>query len=111
MTRSVGTVSMGIRAPIIREGDDIAAIIIDSVLKAAKNEGFNLRNGDIIGATEAIVARAQGNYASIDHIAADIKSKFTSQETIGLVFPILSRNRFSACLRGIARGASKIVIM
>lgn len=110
MTRSVGTVSRGVRAPIIRQGDDIAAIIVDSVLKASQNEGFDLRDRDIIGATEAIVARAQGNYASVDQIAADIKTKY-GDDTIGLVFPILSRNRFSVCLKGIARGAKKLVIM
>jgi len=101
---------MGVRAPIIREGDDIAAIIVDCVSKAVENEGVVLRDGDIIGATEAIVARAQGNYANVDQIAADIRRKYP-EGTVGLVFPIMSRNRFSVCLKGIARGAKKIVIM
>ncbi|HRT82672.1 MAG TPA: coenzyme F420-0:L-glutamate ligase, partial [Oscillospiraceae bacterium] len=96
MTRSLGTVSMGVRAPIIREGDDIAAIIVDCVSKAVENEGVVLRDGDIIGATEAIVARAQGNYANVDQIAADIRRKYP-EGTVGLVFPIMSRNRFSVC--------------
>ena len=108
--RSVGTVSRGIRCPIIREGDDLSKIVTDSVLEAAANEGFELRDKDVISITESIVARAQGNYASVDDIAADIRAKFGG-ETVGVIFPILSRNRFAICLRGIAKGAKKIVLM
>ena len=108
--RRVGTVSRGIRCPIIRKGDDLAAIVADSVLEAAKYEGFELRDRDVISLTESIVARAQGNYASVDAIAADVKAKLGG-ETIGVIFPILSRNRFAICLRGIAKGAKKIVLM
>lgn len=108
-TRRVGTVSRGIRCPIIREGDDLAAIVADSVLQAAESEGFALRDRDVISVTESIVARAQGNYASVDDIAADVKKKLGG-ETVGVIFPILSRNRFAICLRGIARGARKIVL-
>ena len=108
--RRVGTVSRGIRCPIIREGDDLAAIVADSVLKAAESEGFALRDRDVISVTESIVARAQGNYASVDDIAADVRAKLGG-ETVGVIFPILSRNRFAICLRGIARGAKKIVLM
>ena len=110
MERLVGTVSMGIRAPIIREGDDITEFVVDSVLSASKSEGFALRDRDVVAITEAVIARAQGNYASIDQIASDVKSKFDTG-TIGVVFPILSRNRFSICLKGIARGTKKIVLM
>ncbi len=110
MERLVGTVSRGVRAPIIRQGDDIAAIVVDSVLAAAKSEGFELRNRDIVAVTEAVVARAMGNYASVDHIAKDIKGKF-GDKTVGVIFPILSRNRFAVCLKGIAMGAKKIVLM
>ena len=110
MERKVGTVSRGLRCPIIREGDDLATIVVDSVLDAATSEGFALRNQDIIAVTESIVARAQGNYASIDAIAKDVKEKLGG-ETIGIIFPILSRNRFSICLKGIARGAKKIILM
>ncbi len=110
MERKVGTVSRGIRCPIIREGDDLAAIVTDSVLEAAEAEGFSLRDRDVISLTESIVARAQGNYASVDAIAADIRAKLGG-ETVGVIFPILSRNRFAICLRGIARGAKKIVLM
>ena len=110
MERKVGTVSRGIRCPIIREGDNLADIIVESVLDAAKSEGFALRDRDVIAATESIVARAQGNYASIDAIAKDVKEKFGGG-TVGVIFPILSRNRFSICLKGIARGAKKIVLM
>jgi len=110
MNRLTGTVSRGIRAPIIRKGDDIAEIVVKCVLDAAKQDNFRIRDRDIIGITEAVVARAQGNYATVDHIAADIKSKYGSN-TIGLIFPILSRNRFSICLKGIAKGAKKIVLM
>lgn len=108
-TRRVGTVSRGIRCPIIREGDDLAAIVADSVLQAAESEGFALRDRDVISVTESIVARAQGNYASVDDIAADVKEKLGG-ETVGVIFPILSRNRFAICLRGIAKGAKKIVL-
>ncbi len=108
--RRVGTVSRGIRCPIIREGDDLAAIVTDSVIEAAECEGFELRDRDVISLTESIVARAQGNYASVDDIAADVKAK-TGGETVGVIFPILSRNRFAICLRGIAKGAKKIILM
>ena len=109
-TRLVGTVSRGIRCPIIREGDNLAAIVADSVLAAAKSEGFSLRDRDVISITESIVARSQGNYAHIDDIAADVKAKFGGG-TVGVIFPILSRNRFAICLKGIAKGAKKIVLM
>jgi len=110
MSRMVGTVSRGIRAPIIREGDDLKKIVIESVLEAAREDGFEIRNRDIIAMTEAIVARAQGNYATVDDIAADVESKF-GKETVGVIFPILSRNRFAICLRGIAKGVKKVVLM
>ena len=110
MSRLVGTVSRGVRAPIIRSGDNLAEIVTNSVLDAAKSEGYGIRNRDIIAMTEAIVARAQGNYATVDDIATDIKAKFGG-ETVGVIFPILSRNRFAICLKGIARGAKKVVIM
>lgn len=108
--RRVGTVSRGIRCPIIREGDDLASIVVDSVIEASEIEGFQLHDKDVISITESIVARAQGNYATVDDIAKDIKEKFNDQ-TIGVIFPILSRNRFAICLKGIARGAKKIVLM
>ena len=108
--RRVGTVSRGIRCPIIRQGDDLAKIVTDSVFEAAECEGFELRDRDVISITESIVARAQGNYASVDDIAADVKAKLGG-ETVGVIFPILSRNRFAICLRGIAKGAKKIVLM
>ena len=108
--RRVGTVSRGIRCPIIREGDDLAAIVADSVLEAAEAEGFALRDRDVISVTESIVARAQGNYASVDAIAADVRQKLGG-ETVGVIFPILSRNRFAICLRGIAKGCKKVVLM
>ncbi len=108
--RNVGTISRGIRCPIIREGDDIGKIVVDSVLKAAETDGFALRERDIVCVTESVVARAQGNYASVDAIAADVKAKLGG-ETVGVIFPILSRNRFAICLRGIAKGAKKIVLM
>ncbi len=110
--RLVGTISRGVRAPIIREGDDLAKIVVDSVMAASKDPhyGFEIQDHDIIAVTEAVVARAQGNYASIDNIAADVKKKY-GDSTIGVVFPILSRNRFSICLKGIARGAKKIVLL
>ena len=108
--RKVGTVSRGIRCPIIREGDNLAEIVTNSVLEAAESEGFSLRDRDVISMTESIVARAQGNYASVNDIAADVKAKFGGG-TVGVIFPILSRNRFAICLKGIAMGASKIVLM
>lgn len=110
MERLVGTVSRGVRAPIIREGDDLAKIVVDSVLAARESEGFSFHDRDVVAVTEAVVARAQGNYAHINDIAADVKAKLGG-ETIGVIFPILSRNRFSVCLKGIARGAKKIVLM
>ena len=110
MERKIGTVTRGIRCPIIREGDQLADIIVDSVLEAAQSEGFEIRDRDVIAATESIVARAQGNYASVDDIAEDVKNKLGG-ETIGVILPILSRNRFSICLKGMARGAKKIVLM
>ena len=108
--RRVGTVSRGIRCPIIREGDDLAAIVANSVLEAAAMEGFSLHDRDVIAVTESVVARSQGNYATIDDISADVRRKLGSQ-TIGVIFPILSRNRFAICLRGIARAVKKIVLM
>ncbi|MBR3293586.1 MAG: coenzyme F420-0:L-glutamate ligase [Oscillospiraceae bacterium] len=110
MSRMVGTVSRGVRAPIIREGDDLRKIVVDCVLQASAQDGFAVRNRDIVAMTEAIVARAQGNYAGVDDIAADVKEKLGG-ETVGVIFPILSRNRFAICLRGIAKGAKKIVLM
>ncbi len=110
MSRMVGTVSRGVRAPIIRQGDNIVDIVSTSVLEAAKCEGYEIRNRDVIAMTEAVVARAQGNYASVEDIATDIRAKFGG-ETVGVIFPILSRNRFAICLRGIAKGAKKIVLM
>ena len=108
--RRVGTVSRGIRCPIIREGDDLAKIVTESVLLAAESEGFSLRDKDVISITESIVARSQGNYASVDAIAKDVRNKLGGG-TVGVIFPILSRNRFAICLRGIAKGAKKIVLM
>ncbi len=110
MERVVGTVVRGLRGPIINKGDDLEQIVVDTVLNAAKVEGFEINDRDIISVTESIVARAQGNYASIDDIATDIAAKF-GDDTIGVIFPILSRNRFSTCLHGIAKGAKKIVLM
>ena len=110
MSRMVGTVSRGIRTPIIRSGDDLVEIVTDSLLEAAAEDGFSLRDRDIVAMTEAIVARAQGNYATVDQIAADVRAKLDG-ETVGVIFPILSRNRFAICLRGIAKGAKKIVLM
>ncbi|MBR5428267.1 MAG: coenzyme F420-0:L-glutamate ligase, partial [Clostridia bacterium] len=108
--RLIGTVSRGVRAPIIRQGDDIAQIVVDSVLAAAESENLEIRDKDVVAVTEAVVARAQGNYATVDQIAADIRAKFPGG-TFGVIFPILSRNRFAICLRGIARGAKKIYLM
>ena len=110
MSRLFGTVSRGVRAPIIKQGDDIVKVVTDSVLEASQVEGVKFHDKDVVAMTEAIVARAQGNYASIDDVATDIKNKFGG-ETVGVIFPILSRNRFSVCLKGIARGAKKVVIM
>ncbi len=110
MSRMIGTVSRGVRAPIIRNGDNLVDIVTSSILDASADAGFEIRDRDIIAMTEAIVARAQGNYATIDDIAADVKSKFPEGE-IGVIFPILSRNRFAICLKGIARGAKKVVLM
>ena len=110
MSRMVGTVSMGIRAPIIRSGDNLVEIVTQSVMEAVKDGALTVRDRDVVAMTEAIVARAQGNYAAVDDIAADVKAKLGG-ETIGVIFPILSRNRFAICLRGIAKGAKKIVLM
>ncbi len=110
MSRMVGTISRGLKAPIIRQGDNIVDIVVNTVIEASKCDGFELRDRDVVAMTEAIVARAQGNYASVDDIAADVRAKFGG-ETIGVIFPILSRNRFAICLRGIAKGAKKIVLM
>ena len=110
MSRMIGTVSRGVRAPIIRQGDDIVKIVTDSVLEASADAGFQFNDRDIVAMTEAVVARAQGNYATVDDIAADVRAKFGG-ETVGVIFPILSRNRFAICLRGIAKGAKKIVLM
>ncbi|HQO72533.1 MAG TPA: coenzyme F420-0:L-glutamate ligase, partial [Sedimentibacter sp.] len=110
MERIVGTVVRGLRAPIITKGDDIVKITVETVLKASKTEGFSLRDKDIVGITEAIVARAQGNFANIEQIALDVKQKFDS-DTVGLIFPILSRNRFAVCLKGIAKSFKKIYLM
>ena len=110
MSRTIGTVSRGVRAPIIRSGDDLVKIVTDSIFEAAADAPFEIRNRDIIAMTEAIVARAQGNYASVDDIAADVRAKFP-EGTVGVIFPILSRNRFAICLKGIARGAKKVIIM
>ena len=110
MERMVGTVVRGVRAPIIRKGDDLASIVVDSVLKASESEGFALRDRDVVAVTEAVVARAQGNYATTNDIAADVRAKLGGG-TIGVIFPILSRNRFAICLRGIAKGAKKVILM
>lgn len=110
MSRLVGTIARGIRTPIVRIGDDVAEIAVDSVINASISENFNLRNRDVIAVTESVVARAQGNYANVDHIATDVNAKF-GEKPLGVIFPILSRNRFSICLKGIAKGAKKIVLM
>lgn len=110
MDRKVGTISRGIRCPIIRQGDDLSRIVVDSVLEAAESEGFAMRDRDVVAVTESVVARAQGNYASVDAIAKDVRAKF-GNDTVGVIFPILSRNRFAICLRGIAKGVKKIVLM
>lgn len=110
MERKVGTISRGIRCPIIREGDDISSVVVNSVLEAAEAEGYEIRDRDIVAVTESVVARSQGNYASVGAIAKDIQAKLGS-DTIGVIFPILSRNRFAICLRGISMAAKKIVLM
>lgn len=110
MERKVGTVSRGIRCPIIRQGDDLTKIVVDSVMEASEAEGFEIRDRDVIAVTESVVARAQGNYASVEAIAQDVREKLGG-ETIGVIFPILSRNRFAICLRGIAMGAKKVILM
>ena len=110
MSRTFGTVSIGLRAPIIREGDDMVKIVTDTILEAMKNDGLTPRDRDIVAMTEAIVARAQGNYATVEAIAKDVRNKLGG-ETVGVIFPILSRNRFSICLRGIASGCKKVVLM
>ena len=110
MERVVGTVVRGLRCPIINEGDDIAQIVVDSVMKASEVEGFSINDKDVVTVTESVVARAQGNYATIDNIAKDVNGKF-GDDTVGVIFPILSRNRFSICLRGIAKGVKKVVLM
>ena len=110
MERKVGTISRGIRCPIIREGDDLVEITVNSVLEAAASEGYEIRNRDVVALTESIVARSQGNYASVDAIAEDVRAKLGG-ETVGVIFPILSRNRFAICLRGIAKGCKKVVLM
>ena len=110
MSRMVGTVSRGIRAPIIRDGDNLVDIVVESLLAAAKEEPFAIRNRDIVAVTEAVVGRAQRNYVTVDDIAADVAAKF-GNDTVGVIFPILSRNRFAICLRGIAKGLKKIVLM
>ena len=110
MSRMLGTVSMGVRAPIIRQGDDMVKIVTDCILDAMKYDGLQPRNRDIVAMTEAIVARAQGNYATVDNIASDVRAKLGG-ETVGVIFPILSRNRFAICLRGIAKGCKKVIMM
>ena len=110
MSRMLGTVSMGLRAPIIREGEDLAQIVVDCIMQAVANGDFSVRDRDVVAITESIVARIQGNYVTVDNIAQDVRTKFGG-ETVGVIFPILSRNRFSICLRGIAKGCKKIVMM
>ena len=110
MSRMLGTVSMGVRAPIIRQGDNLAEIVTGSILEAIKADGLTPRDRDVVAMTESIVARAQGNYCSVENIAADVRTKFGG-DTVGVIFPILSRNRFSICLRGIAKGCKKVVVM
>ncbi|MBQ3516387.1 MAG: coenzyme F420-0:L-glutamate ligase, partial [Lachnospiraceae bacterium] len=110
MERKVGTVSRGIRCPIIREGDNLVDITVNSVIEAAESEGYAFRDRDVVALTESIVARSQGNYVSVQNIADDVKAKLGGG-TIGIIFPILSRNRFAICLRGMAMGAKKVVLM
>jgi len=109
--RVIGTRALGLRTPIIRESDDLVAIVCQTVKEAIEYENVQIHNGDIIGVTEAVVARSQGNYASVDHIAADVKAKFGADSHIGVVFPILSRNRFAMLLKGIARGVKKVTVL
>ena len=109
MSRTLGTVVRGVRAPIFREGDNVVQITADTVLNALKDNGITARDGDIVAITESVVARCQGNYATVEQIAADVRAKLGGG-TIGVVFPILSRNRFAICLRGIAKGAEKVVL-
>ena len=111
MERKIGTVSRGARCPIIRKGDDLAKIVTDSIIEAGESENIEFRDRDIVSVTESVVARAQGNYASVDDIAKDVERKFGKDSTIGVIFPITSRNRFSICLKGMARGVKKIVLM
>ena len=110
MSRMLGTVSMGVRAPIIRQGDDLVEIVSNCILDAMKYDGLTPRDRDVVAMTEAIVARAQGNYVSVNDIAEDVRTKLGG-ETVGVIFPILSRNRFAICLRGIAKGCKKVVLM
>ena len=110
MSRRLGTVSRGVRCPIIKEGDDLVSIVTDSIILASEEENFPLNDRDVVAITESIVARAQGNYATVDQIATDVKNKVKS-EKIGVIFPILSRNRFAILLKGIAKGVKKIVLM
>ena len=110
MKNLLGTISMGVRAPIIREGDNIAKIVADSILDASKTHNIPIEDKDVIAVTESVVARAEGNYVTVDHIAECIYEEF-GEETMGVIFPILSRNRFAMCFKGICRGASKVVLM
>ena len=110
MSKFVGTISRGIRLPIVKQGDDLGKIVVDSVLAASQGEPFPINDSDVIAITESVVARTQGNYASVDAIAKDVRNKFKGG-TIGVIFPILSRNRFAILLKGFARGADKIVLM
>ena len=110
MERIIGTVTRGLRTPIINQGDDLKKIVVDTVLQASKQEKYDIRDRDIVAVTESVVARAQGNYASIEAIGKDVADKF-KEETLGVIFPILSRNRFAICLKGIAKGAKKVVLM
>ena len=110
MSRMIGPVSMGVRAPIIREGDDLVQIVVGCITDAMREDGLAPRDRDVVAMTESIVARAQGNYVSVENIAQDVRTKFGG-ETVGVIFPILSRNRFAICLRGIAKGCKKVVLM
>ena len=109
MSKLVGTISRGIKLPIVKEGDDLADIVVQSLLDAAQSEDFSLQDRDVVAVTESVVARTQGNYATVDDIAADVREKF-GPDCVGLVFPILSRNRFAICLKGIAKAVKKVVI-
>lgn len=110
MSRMIGTISRGVRTPIIRTGDNLVEMVTDSIIEAAVDGGYEIQDRDIVAMTESIVARAQGNYATVDNIATDVRAKFGG-ETVGVIFPILSRNRFAICLRGIAKGAKKVIVM